>query len=100
MNFPPIFELPLHSEWEQQTTAPPGGMSEPRITLGIKAPSSCCDASSIVLVELSLGILPTTDTHDYRLGSLNNGQTEGYQDGIMAKHRKDRDSWGECTYNI
>lgn len=40
------------------------------------------------------------DTHDYRLGSLINGQTEGYKDSIMAKHRKDRDSWGECTYNI
>lgn len=39
-------------------------------------------------------------THDCRLGSSINADTEGHTDSIMAKHRKDRDSWGECTYNI
>lgn len=39
-------------------------------------------------------------THDCRLGSPINADTEGHTDSIMAKHRKDRDSWGECTYNI
>lgn len=39
-------------------------------------------------------------THDRRLGSPINADTEGHTDSIMAKHRKDRDSWGECTYNI
>lgn len=40
------------------------------------------------------------NTHDCRLGSPINADTEGHTDSIMAKHRKDRDSWGECTYNI
>lgn len=38
--------------------------------------------------------------HDCRLGSPINEDTEGHTDSIMAKHRKERDSWGECTYNI
>lgn len=37
-------------------------------------------------------------THDYPLGPPINTETEGHTDSIMAKHRKDRDSWGECTY--
>lgn len=39
-------------------------------------------------------------TYDYPLGSPINAETEGHTDSIMSKHRKDRDSWGECTYNI
>lgn len=40
------------------------------------------------------------NTHDCRLGSPINADTGVHTDSIMAKHRKDRDSWGECTYNI
>lgn len=39
-------------------------------------------------------------TYDYPLRSPINAETEGHTDSIMSKHRKDRDSWGECTYNL
>lgn len=39
-------------------------------------------------------------TYDYPLRSPINAETEGHTESIMSKHRKDRDSWGECTYNI
>ena len=53
-----------------------------------------------IRASFSLEIEHPPYTHDCGLGPLINGQTEGFKDSIMAKHRKDRDSWGECTYNL
>lgn len=95
LSFPTIKRLPS-GEWEQQTAAPPGWVSERCFALGIKAQSS----SSFTTRSSSWGSLEHPPyTHDYGIG-LPIYAKQGYTDSIMAKQRKDRDSWGECTYNI